>query len=500
MRTRSTRNHALLAAALALGAVAGCGGDDSETSNDGSGATSDDATATSDSATDVSASASTGMAGATTTAGSDATTDAATDTGTSEGDASVYFVATDGDDGGSGSIDDPFATLEHAIGLVVAGDTIFVRGGTYSLSHSVVIDKAGAEGLPIRLWAYEDEIPVLDFNANPLHANPPQPRDDDSIAATFEAIGVFVAGGADWWHLKGLTIQNAAYYGVRVYGSHNTFEQLVLHDNKAAGLELTGKEGWSPAGNLVLNCDSFHNFDPQSDGEDADGFAAKFDSLGPDNVFRGTRAWSNADDGYDFWHAAPVLVDGCWAFDNGFNRPEWAPLLTEGWAGDGMGFKLGQEAGELVLRRVVAWANKGFGIDENGNMSPGGVTIYNATLVNNAKDGNPLQLELNDGRPHTVRNSIAFDLDGADVTNLDGAVDHASNSWNGAGATVDDFESLDMDALFEAATGPRGQGGSLPPIGLRLSPASALIDAGVDVGLPFEGGAPDLGAFESPGA
>jgi len=31
---------------------------------------------------------------------------------------------------------------------------------------------------------------------------------------------------------------------------------------------------------------------------------------------------------------------------------------------------------------------------------------------------------------------------------------------------------------------------------LRLAPGSTLIDAGVDVGLPYESAAPDLGAFE----
>ena len=33
-------------------------------------------------------------------------------------------------------------------------------------------------------------------------------------------------------------------------------------------------------------------------------------------------------------------------------------------------------------------------------------------------------------------------------------------------------------------------------IGLRLAPSSRLIDAGTDVGLPYHGSAPDLGAFE----
>ena len=112
------------------------------------------------------------------------------------------------------------------------------------------------------------------------------------MSLTSDAVGIHVANGGDWWHIKGLTVQNAAYYGVRVYGSNNIFERLVLRDNKASGLEITGKEGGTPSNNLVLNSDSYHNFDPQTNGEDADGFGAKFSELGPGNVFRGLRSWS----------------------------------------------------------------------------------------------------------------------------------------------------------------------------------------------------------------
>ncbi|MEQ9318188.1 MAG: right-handed parallel beta-helix repeat-containing protein [Polyangiaceae bacterium] len=442
-----------------------------------------DSTSTGGQGTEATSSSSTGS-GTPTGAGG------ATTTGTS------LFIAPDGDDGAPGTEAEPFATLQHAVDVAVPGDTIVVRGGTYALTTSVVIDKPGTADAPYRIVAFDGEHPVFDASDNPRHQNPPEPRIDDSIAATSDALGLFVTGNAEHWHIIGLEIGHAPYYGVRVYGSHNVFERLVLHDHGASGLEITGKEGWTPSDNLVLNSDSFHNFDPQGNGEDADGFAAKFDSLGPGNVFRGLRAWSNADDGYHFWHAAPVLIEQCWAFDNGFNRPEWVPLLTDGWQGDGMGFKLGQEAAELTLVRVAAWGNKAFGIDENGNGSAGGVTIHHATLVNNTKDGNPIQIDLNDGSPHTVRNTLAFDVDGPAVTNLDGAVDHASNSWNGMTVSAADFVDLDMDALFLAATAPRGSDGSLPPIGLHLSPNSPLVNAGVDLGLPFEGPAPDLGAFE----
>lgn len=408
--------------------------------------------------------------------------------------AATYYVATDGNDADTGDSDNPWATVDHAISEVVAGDTIYVRGGTYGIDHRVVIDKAGTETAPIRLHGMPGESVIFDFESNPLP--PPQPRDGDTGAVN-EAVGIHLTGGADWWHLKNITIQKAPYYGVRVYGSHNIFEQLTLRYNSASGLEITGKEDQTPSHNLVLNCDSYLNFDIQTNGEDADGFAAKFDTLGPGNVFRGLRAWSNSDDGYDFWHAVPgVLVEDCWSFDNGFNRPQWAEQISGGWRGDGLGFKLGAAAGQLELNRVAAWGNKAFGIDENGNNHAEGVIIRNATLVNNAKDGNPIQISLNDEMPHTVMNTIAFDVDGNGVTQFSGTVEDTSNTWNGIGVSAADFEDLDMEVLFTAATAPRASDGSLPAIGLRLAQDSHLIDAGIDAGLPYEGNAPDLGAFE----
>ena len=409
----------------------------------------------------------------------------------------TYYVDPNGSDSNSGSLDRPFGTLDRAIGLAMPGDTIYVRGGTYMLNHRLLIDKAGTAESPINLWAMPGETPILDFSSNPLA--PPQPRDSD-VGAVNEAVGIHFGNGANWWHLKGLTIQNAPYYGVRIYGSHNILEQLALRYNKASGLEITGKEGLTPSYNLVLNSDSYLNFDPQSSGEDADGFAAKFDTLGPGNVFRGLRAWSNADDGFDFWHATPgVLVEDCWSFDNGFKRPQWAAQATGSWRGDGLGFKLGASAGQLILNRVAAWGNKAFGIDDNGNAHPAGVIIRNATLVNNAKDGNPVQISLDDGMPHTVTNTIAFDIDGSGVTSFNGPVNHTCNTWNGIGVSAADFQSLDMNLLFVSATAPRSADGNLPKIGLRLAAGSHLIDAGTNVGLPYIGAAPDLGAFESPG-
>jgi hypothetical protein len=61
-------------------------------------------------------------------------------------------------------------------------------------------------------------------------------------------------------------------------------------------------------------------------------------------------------------------------------------------------------------------------------------------------------------------------------------------------ATAADFVSLDTALL----TMPRNPDGSLPDISfMKLAPKSRLIDAGTDVGSPYNGKAPDLGCFEA---
>jgi parallel beta-helix repeat protein len=45
--------------------------------------------------------------------------------------AATYYVASTGDDRGSGSIDAPFRSLQHAADVVHSGDTVRVRRGTY---------------------------------------------------------------------------------------------------------------------------------------------------------------------------------------------------------------------------------------------------------------------------------------------------------------------------------------------------------------------------------
>jgi hypothetical protein len=372
----------------------------------------------------------------------------------------VYYVATDGRDNGPGTMALPFATLEKAVEMVKPGGTIYVRGGTYSCGKTIDLRASGEQGRPIRVWAYEGEEPI--FNVK-------------------QGKGFSVTGA--YWHLKGLTISQASTTGLQLQGEacrHNVIERVRTCDNGNTGINLTN----GTACNLLLNCDSYRNFDPPTNGENADGFGAKF-AIGLGNVFIGCRAWNNADDGFDCWYAGnAVRIEHCFAYRNGQNI--WD---HPGFTGNANGFKLGQMEGAHILIRCLAWDHPARGFDLNGNST--GVTIYNCTALRNRIDYAFTFTKGNIDK-NVLRNNLSL---GGEIR-MDPAVDENHNSWSPGfrvQVTEQDFLSLD-DSV---AAGPRNPDGSIPDNDfLRLAPGSDAIDVGARIGLPFAGRGPELGAFE----
>nr|WP_219909775.1 DUF1565 domain-containing protein [Pseudoduganella armeniaca] len=81
--------------------------------------------------------------------------------------AATYYVAPGGSDGAAGSKAAPWKTFAKAQEAVVAGDTVYFRGGTYRITaglnacasttdvvNAITLNKSGSDGKPIRYWAY----------------------------------------------------------------------------------------------------------------------------------------------------------------------------------------------------------------------------------------------------------------------------------------------------------------------------------------------------------
>lgn len=413
--------------------------------------------------------------------------------------AADYYVAPlGGNDVNAGTIGTPFATISHAVSVAAAGDTIYLRGGTYSLSNTVSISSShsGTAAQPINLFAYSKDpiAPVLDFRDEAYSNNNSGKRGIDLQA--------------NYWHFKGFAVQYAADNGIIVSGSNNTLERLVTRQNQDTGLALQGNSSGTrvPSNNLVLNCDSYGNFDYGSGGENADGFIAKFRQLGPGNYFIGDRAYNNGDDGYDFWQSPNrVTVIGCQSFHNGLTNvfQTGGGGTIEGYNGDGNGFKLGQDASTHVLMNSMAWGNGHNGFDANGNAtqeSAGGgiqhgLTLYNNTSFNNAQSRTGSNFAFSEAFAHVLKNNIS--LSGDVSTNALTINDH--NSWNsGFSVSASDFQST-TDPVSDGVFHPAGSGedrssgttptlpivparladGSLPYSKfLRLKTTDPLIDAG----------------------
>jgi len=399
----------------------------------------------------------------------------------------TYYLSPEGSDSNPGTVTQPFFTLNKVWTVIFAGDTVFLRGGTYNFnSTQYLINKKGTATNTIKIWAYPGEIPVITRNTT----------------TGFKDIwqsGICFTG--DYFHWKGLEItgytqlESKVYTGFRVSDSNNNIIENINSHHNGHGFTLSGKSN----GNLILNCDFYYNQDPLTDPkyEDADGLEICYIPAGMTNTIRGCRFWWNTDDGLDLWeNDGTVLIDSCWSWNNGFIPGTFTP------AGNGNGFKLGITTinhGTKVLRTIkncLAYNNRARGFDQNKALCS--VVLNNTTAYKNGTSGFVFDYG---GILAVVKNSISYQNEIA--PSLNGSAITAANSFRDneympSPSSISDSDFLSLDGIQLEA--PRKDDGSLPEIEfMHLAAGSVLIDAGVDVGLPFWGTAPDLGAFEMPG-
>ena len=419
--------------------------------------------------------------------------------------AAEYYVSPTGSDSAAGTMAAPWATLQKGVNTAVAGDTVWIRGGTYRVttpatsSGGINFNKSGTSDTNrIKYWAYPGEIPVFDFSG--------------LVISTSGYTNGFSVSGS-WLHFKGLEVANVpmnmySNNGISVNNASNDiFELLNLHHHNGTGIFIGNGMG----GHLVLNTDSHDNYDPnsnQGNGQNADGFGVHYQTAGARTIIRGCRAWWNSDDGYDLInHDVSVTVEYSWAMGNGYanygttNPPD----------GNGTGFKMGSS--DRMVRHLVqgnvSWKNKANGF--YANHSSGGNTWYNNTSFQNGTQYNMLAsppgepnttITLTGALAHIMRNNIGFPNRNSNMT----GVDTMFNTWDLAITPANsDFLSVSdpsvsgtgMSIESSGALGPRAPDGSLPKIDfLKLIAGSRMIDKGTNVGLPFVGTAPDLGAYE----
>jgi len=409
-----------------------------------------------------------------------------------------YYVATDGSNSNPGTYEEPWLTLQYAFDQLSAGDTLYVRGGTYyppSNGSGINFDASGTVGNYISVLNYPGETPIIDGS---------------NITSGSYPNGIWLYDES-YVRFRGITIRNIPQIGTGDSGTtgfeitdcHDIiFDNCVAHSTGGSGFKVSyGYEIY------FNNCDSYDNVDTETatlPGNDGYGFNIYATNTDCTVYYDGCRAWGNGDDGFSGMNNGYSEYTNCWAFDNG--RLE----------GGGNGFKLGWlQTQSSSIRRVMTNClsiyNGGAGITTNDDTDtyPGAMHIYNNTLIGNGwmnsyYYGMYIYNTVYDAG-ESLRyfyNNICILSNYGDVYVASGAnYTHSNNTWDGGGTgTAGDFRDLpdDEDDANDIMSASRQSDGSLPDIGdyFQLVEGSDLIDAGTDVGLDYSGDAPDIGYAE----
>jgi parallel beta-helix repeat protein len=148
------------------------------------------------------------------------------------------FVATNGRDNGSGTIDDPFATIERAVAMAKPDDVILVRGGTYK--GPVQISQGGEEGAPVKIMGFPGERPVIDGSGTPANT--------DLVLISDAHV-----------HFEGFEVTGATRTGIAVWSTHDvTIADNIIHDTVRGGIWIGSDKLGESYGHVVEGNDVFN--------------------------------------------------------------------------------------------------------------------------------------------------------------------------------------------------------------------------------------------------
>ena len=446
--------------------------------------------------------------------------------------AATYYASPNGSGDGS-SYSTPTTFSAGLAKLKNPGDTLYLLSGQYDLGNTIVQNLHGSSSRRIVISGYEgmneqgSYSAILDFRTTPYGTR-----------------GLQVKSSVSYLHIKNLTLRYSGKNNLHNSGTYCLFENLDIYGSADTGCQMKGDDtGNSGHSNIIKNVDSHDNFDYKTTGTggvanfggNADGFADK-QFTGAGNHYIGCRAWNNSDDGWDFFQRVSnsnTIIENCICYQNGpayynMSQNPRATGVDKAWfdskvgtemtdrygniititldrypcQGNGNGFKMGG-AGKnpdgtaaptnhkILIHHCLAVANNARGFDQNNN--GGTMWVYNNTGYDN---GYNFGFTTAYGTNY-MQNNVSLSGKNADQPNSKTVAANDHNTWNsGFACSSADFQSLDTTQILA----PRAADNSLAEgTCLRLASGSNLIDAGIDINLGYNGYAPDLGCYETPG-
>lgn len=347
----------------------------------------------------------------------------------------AVYVATDGSDSNTGTIDKPYATVYYAISKAKAGTVIYVRGGTYN--QNIVITKSGTKDNYIQIKNYPNEKPIFD------HTNY---STDGGAMIDFSNVS--------YVHIEGLTLCHKnlvshSGYGIKMNkGKYIILKNIEIYDINvpdptsskvgANAIILYANDASNPISNILI--DSCYIHDCQTgwnEGVSVNGNSeyvnvinSRIENIG--NIGLDFAGHFNAckDSSLDqarYCTAVGNVVKGCVSpnatsyglyNDGGRNNTFDRNIVTECSGGIEIGSEEGGAYADYPVKGVVVKNNlvynniqAGISVGGYDNSATGIVCdtkVYNNTLVNNGNDNEGKELGVNKVNGLDVRNNIFY--------------------------------------------------------------------------------------------
>src|SRR3974390_3262968 len=217
-----------------------------------------------------------------------------------------FYVATTGSDSNSGTISSPWRTIQHAANSVQAGDTVFVRAGTYNESVNIPISGSASAG-PVIFQSYPGENAIIDgtgltpsgsqgliniSSQSYVTIEGFEIRNYQTSSASVVPAGIWVSGAGSHIQILNNRIHNIVTtaettgnaFGVAIYGTDSTtpLDTVTFTGNEVYALRTGNSESVTFNGN-VTNFSILNNMVHDNDniGIDAIGFEGKSTNPAP---------------------------------------------------------------------------------------------------------------------------------------------------------------------------------------------------------------------------
>lgn len=281
-------------------------------------------------------------------------------------------------------------SLATALSKLKAGDTLFLKGGTYSLSMNglkrVTISKDGTASNPIIIESYPGEKAIIEGSSLSPYIN--EERKYGSIQLS-----------GDYIKFRKIEIRNMPEKGIYINANHVTVEGCIIHHNGLSGINASSVTGVSIRNNIVHHNSDYSlginkwNYD---NGDNADGIST---SNCQSAIIENNTVYNNSDDGIDCWGSNNTLMRYNKSYSNG--------MLSDGskaGKGNGKGIKTGgKNSRNNTASFNLVWNNYSSGIDISES------TNYNAKFLNNTAWNNGGKgFVTYDGIGNIIKNNIAF--------------------------------------------------------------------------------------------